>query len=148
MSRVASGVGPAPDMPGTVESMVFARMSATIGRRGLMPGSSERKGSDIGAQGRWCGIEEVAVAAGTTVSRKKSTVRDVEEDAKTQRPKYPRAQTLWLMFEIEHRLEDKGIRRKDIVTAAMELYVSHGIEAEEAADLLDAKIGKALGTRT
>ncbi|NQS78556.1 MAG: phosphatidylglycerophosphatase A [Methanoculleus bourgensis] len=49
------------------------------------------------------------------------------------------------MFEIEHRLEDKGIRRKDIVTAAMELYVSHGIEAEEAADLLDAKIGKAFG---
>ncbi|MGB4050881.1 MAG: phosphatidylglycerophosphatase A, partial [Methanoculleus sp.] len=47
--------------------------------------------------------------------------------------------------EIEHRLEDKGIRRKDIVTAAMELYVSHGIEAEEAADLLDAKIGKAFG---
>ena len=27
----------------------------------------------------------------------------------------------------------------------MELYVSHGIEAEEAADLLDAKIGKAFG---
>ncbi|NLZ30524.1 MAG: phosphatidylglycerophosphatase A [Methanomicrobiales archaeon] len=47
------------------------------------------------------------------------------------------------MFEIEHRLEDKGIRRKDIIAAAMELYVSHGIEAEEAVDLLDAKIGRA-----
>lgn len=33
--------------------------------------------------------------------------------------------------------------RKDIIAAAMELYVSHGIGAEEAADRLDAKIGKA-----
>jgi hypothetical protein len=47
VSRVFSGVGPAPDMPGTVESMVFARTSAIIGRRGLIPGSSERKGVDI-----------------------------------------------------------------------------------------------------
>ncbi|NLA39374.1 MAG: phosphatidylglycerophosphatase A [Methanomicrobiales archaeon] len=47
------------------------------------------------------------------------------------------------MFEIEHRLEDRGIRRKDIIASAMELYVSHGIEAEEAAGLLDAKIGRA-----
>ena len=47
------------------------------------------------------------------------------------------------MFEIEHRLEEKGIMRKDIIAAAMELYVSHGIGAEEAADRLDAKIGKA-----
>jgi hypothetical protein len=42
--RVFSGVGPAPDMPGTVESMVFARTSAITGRRGLIPGSFERKG--------------------------------------------------------------------------------------------------------
>ncbi len=48
------------------------------------------------------------------------------------------------MFEIERRLEEKGIRRQDIVASAMELYVSHGIGADEAADRLDAKIGKAL----
>ncbi len=50
------------------------------------------------------------------------------------------------MFEIERRLEEKGIvRGGDIVAAAMELYVPpHGIEADEAARRLDAKIGKAL----
>ncbi len=48
------------------------------------------------------------------------------------------------MFEIERRLEGKGIARKDIVAAAMELYVPHGIEADEAARRLDEKIGKAL----
>ncbi|ABN56667.1 MULTISPECIES: phosphatidylglycerophosphatase A [Methanoculleus] len=48
------------------------------------------------------------------------------------------------MFEIERRLEEKGIVRRDIVAAAMELYVPHGIEADEAARRLDAKIGKAL----
>ena len=47
------------------------------------------------------------------------------------------------MFEIERRLEEKGIARRDIVASAMELYVSHGIGAEEAAGRLDAKIGKA-----
>lgn len=47
------------------------------------------------------------------------------------------------MFEIEYRLEDKEIRRKDIIASAMELYVPHGIEADEAAKLLDAKIGEA-----
>jgi alpha-ribazole phosphatase CobZ len=48
------------------------------------------------------------------------------------------------MFEIERRLEEKGITRKDIVASAMELYVTHGIGAEEAANRLDAKIEKAL----
>ncbi|MDK2916893.1 MAG: hypothetical protein PWR25_1450 [Euryarchaeota archaeon] len=48
------------------------------------------------------------------------------------------------MFEIERRLEEKGIVRRDIVAAAMELYVPHGIGADEAARRLDAKIGKAL----
>lgn len=48
------------------------------------------------------------------------------------------------MFEIERRLEEKGIVRRDIVVAAMELYVPHGIGADEAAQMLDAKIGKAL----
>ncbi len=45
------------------------------------------------------------------------------------------------MFEIEQRLEGKGILRRDIVAAAMELYIPHGIEA---ARRLDAKIGQAL----
>ncbi len=44
VSRVFSGVGPAPDMPGTVESMVLPRTSAIIGRHGRNPGSSERNG--------------------------------------------------------------------------------------------------------
>jgi alpha-ribazole phosphatase CobZ len=48
------------------------------------------------------------------------------------------------MFEIERRLEEKGITRRDIVAAAMELYVPHGIKADEAARRLDEKIGKAL----
>ncbi|KLK89340.1 phosphatidylglycerophosphatase [Methanoculleus sediminis] len=48
------------------------------------------------------------------------------------------------MFEIERRLEEKGIVRREIVAAAMELYVPHGIEADEAARRLDAKIQKAL----
>ena len=48
------------------------------------------------------------------------------------------------MFEIERRLEEKGIGRKDIVASAMELYVPHGIGAEEAAERLDGKIGAAL----
>ncbi|MDK2891404.1 MAG: hypothetical protein PWR21_2036 [Methanoculleus sp.] len=48
------------------------------------------------------------------------------------------------MFEIERRLEEKGIARRDIVAAAMELYVPHGIGADEAARRLDEKIGKAL----
>jgi len=48
------------------------------------------------------------------------------------------------MFEIERRLEEKGITRGDIVASAMELYVPHGISAEEAAGRLDEKIGKAL----
>ncbi|OQC71171.1 MAG: Phosphatidylglycerophosphatase A [Euryarchaeota archaeon ADurb.Bin009] len=49
----------------------------------------------------------------------------------------------YVMFEIEHRLEGKGIMRRDIVAAAMDLYVSHGIGADEAAKKLDEKIGKA-----
>jgi hypothetical protein len=44
VSSVFSGVGPAPDIPGTVDSMVFPSTTAIIGRRGLNPGSSERKG--------------------------------------------------------------------------------------------------------
>ena len=48
------------------------------------------------------------------------------------------------MFEIERRLEEKGITRSDIVASAMELYVPHGISADEAANRLNEKIGKAL----
>lgn len=48
------------------------------------------------------------------------------------------------MFEIERRLEEKGITRSDIVASAMELYVPHGISADEAAGRLDEKIVKAL----
>jgi len=48
------------------------------------------------------------------------------------------------MFEIERRLEEKGVTRSAIVASAMELYVSHGISVDEAANRLDAKIEKAL----
>ncbi|WP_292405665.1 MULTISPECIES: phosphatidylglycerophosphatase A [unclassified Methanoculleus] len=48
------------------------------------------------------------------------------------------------MFEIERRLEEKGITRGNIVASAMELYVPHGIGAEEAAKRLGEMIGKAL----
>ena len=48
------------------------------------------------------------------------------------------------MFEIERRLEEKGIARRDIIASAMELYVPHGIDEDEAARRLDAKIGQAL----
>ncbi|WP_292519910.1 phosphatidylglycerophosphatase A [Methanoculleus sp.] len=48
------------------------------------------------------------------------------------------------MFEIERRLEEKGITRDNIVASAMELYVPHGIGADEAAERLDEKIGRAL----
>ena len=37
------------------------------------------------------------------------------------------------MFEIEERLENKGITLDAIVEAAMGLYVSHGIPEEQAA---------------
>ena len=48
------------------------------------------------------------------------------------------------MFEIERRLEERGIKRDDIVATAMELYVPHGVGADEAVRRLDEKIRKAL----
>ena len=41
------------------------------------------------------------------------------------------------MFEIEQRLQDKGILMKDIVAAGMALYVSHGMSEPDAAVELD-----------
>jgi len=49
------------------------------------------------------------------------------------------------MFEIERRLEDKGILTEDIVAAGMALYVSHGMSERDAAVELDKKIKKYLG---
>jgi alpha-ribazole phosphatase CobZ len=48
------------------------------------------------------------------------------------------------MFRIEERLKVKGVSMDDMVAAAMVLYVSHGIEAEEAAGRIREKIGKYL----
>jgi len=48
------------------------------------------------------------------------------------------------MFEIEQRLRDKGITLDDIVTAAMGLYVSHGMPDEQAAIEIRRKIIKYL----
>ena len=48
------------------------------------------------------------------------------------------------MFEIEERLENKGITIDAIVEAAMGLYVSHGIPEEQASMNIKAKIQKYL----
>ena len=48
------------------------------------------------------------------------------------------------MFEIEARLEAKGIPEDAIVAAAMELYVSHGMDSAGAAAELHRKIRKYL----
>jgi alpha-ribazole phosphatase CobZ len=48
------------------------------------------------------------------------------------------------MFEIEKRLADRGITEDRIVAAAMELYVSHGMDAPSAAAELHRKIRKYL----
>ncbi|MFA6331914.1 MAG: phosphatidylglycerophosphatase A [Methanoregula sp.] len=49
------------------------------------------------------------------------------------------------MFEIEQRLLDHGITLDDMVTAAMGLYVSHGMPDEQAATEIRKKIQKFLG---
>jgi alpha-ribazole phosphatase CobZ len=48
------------------------------------------------------------------------------------------------MFEIEQRLLNRGISLDDIVTAAMELYVSHGMPENQAATEIKRKIVKYL----
>jgi len=46
------------------------------------------------------------------------------------------------MFEIEQRLLNKGISCEDIVAAAMELYVSHGMPEDQAAAEIKRKMIK------
>jgi alpha-ribazole phosphatase CobZ len=48
------------------------------------------------------------------------------------------------MFEIERRLQEKGISLDAIVAAAMELYVSHGMDEKAAVRDLHKKIEKYL----
>lgn len=48
------------------------------------------------------------------------------------------------MFEIERRLADRGITIDDMVTAAMGLYVSHGMPDGQAAVEIKKKIRKYL----
>jgi alpha-ribazole phosphatase CobZ len=48
------------------------------------------------------------------------------------------------MFEIEHRLQEKGVSLDAIVAAAMELYVSHGMDKNDATQNLHKKIKKYL----
>ena len=48
------------------------------------------------------------------------------------------------MFEIEQRLLNRGISLDDIVTAAMELYISHGMPENQAATEIRQKIVKYL----
>ncbi len=49
-----------------------------------------------------------------------------------------------IMFEVEKRLEARGVEMDTIVEAAMALYVPHGVPADKAAVLITAKIHKAL----
>ncbi len=49
------------------------------------------------------------------------------------------------MFEIEQRLQDNGITIDEIVTAAMVLYVPHGMPENEAPAVLKRKIQKYFG---
>jgi alpha-ribazole phosphatase CobZ len=46
------------------------------------------------------------------------------------------------MFEIEQRLLNRGISCEDIVAAAMELYVSHGMPEDQAAAEITRKMVK------
>jgi alpha-ribazole phosphatase CobZ len=48
------------------------------------------------------------------------------------------------MFEIERRLQEKGVSLDAIVAAAMELYVSHGMDENDATQNLNKKIKKYL----
>jgi alpha-ribazole phosphatase CobZ len=48
------------------------------------------------------------------------------------------------MFEVEKRLEARGIRMEAVLEAAMALYVPHGISSAEAGSRIEAKIRKML----
>ncbi|MCU0632207.1 MAG: phosphatidylglycerophosphatase A [Methanolinea sp.] len=48
------------------------------------------------------------------------------------------------MFEIADRLQEKGAGMEEMVGAAMELYVPHGVPAEEAGGTIRQMIGKYL----
>ncbi len=48
------------------------------------------------------------------------------------------------MFEVEERLEARGIRMESILEAAMELYVPHGISSAEAKVQIRKKMHKML----
>jgi Phosphatidylglycerophosphatase A and related proteins len=48
------------------------------------------------------------------------------------------------MFEVETRLDARGIRMEAILDAAMALYVPHGIPSAEARIRIEVKIRKAL----
>jgi alpha-ribazole phosphatase CobZ len=49
-----------------------------------------------------------------------------------------------IMFEVEKRLEARGIRIEAIRDAAMVLYVPHGIAPKEAESQIEARIRKAM----
>jgi alpha-ribazole phosphatase CobZ len=113
--------------------MVLPRTSAIIGRLGLIVGESERNGMDLPYKGGTGRYKSVIVRD-----------RQAAKRLRIQTSKYLRTQIEDSMFEIEQRLQEKGVERGAIVASAMELYVSHGLDAESAAVRLDAKIQKAL----
>jgi alpha-ribazole phosphatase CobZ len=49
-----------------------------------------------------------------------------------------------IMFEVEKRLEDRGVEMKAILEAAMALYVPHGISSGEASGRIEVRLRKAL----
>ncbi|MDI6717995.1 MAG: phosphatidylglycerophosphatase A [Methanomicrobiales archaeon] len=48
------------------------------------------------------------------------------------------------MFEITERLQEKGVEIEDILSAAMALYVPHGLDAGTAEEILREKVIRAL----
>jgi alpha-ribazole phosphatase CobZ len=127
VNRVAPGVGPAPDTPGTVDSRVLPRILQNSGLLKVHSGIAERNCIDI-----------------STYMTAPSSLKISFEREIPQRYNSPFNPTPNDMFEIEERLTDNGITLDDIVTAAMDLYVSHGMPADQAADDLRRKIKKYL----
>ena len=123
--RVFSGEGPAPDTPGTVDKMVFARRPQKTGLSQENGGFSERNPIVISVMISSLPGLNLSIGIPQRYNRSIGTTPNS-------------------MFEIERRLQDNGITIDDIVSSAMGLYVSHGMPEDEAAAEIRKKIKKYL----
>lgn len=123
---VFSAVGPAPETPDIVDNSVFAKIPQNTGFLQENCGLPERNAID--------NHRVYLIPEGLKIS-----ISGLHNDIIL-----PSIQTPTSMFEIEKRLRDKGISLQDIVTAAMGLYVSHGMTEDEAAVEILKKIRKYL----